>query len=55
MTIPGTLHEDQYTFLSTSRSILPRMGNVSDKVRRENQNTHFIPNTYILKILPCMT
>jgi hypothetical protein len=35
--ITGTLHEDQYTFLITSRSIL-RMRNVWDKSYRENKN-----------------
>jgi hypothetical protein len=37
----GTLHEDQHTFLITSRSILLRMRNVSDESCRENQTTHF--------------
>ena len=32
----GTLHEDQYTFVTISRSVLPRMRNVSDKSYREN-------------------
>jgi hypothetical protein len=36
-----TLHEDQYTFLIISRSVLLRMRNVSDKSCRENQNTNF--------------
>jgi len=40
--ITGTLHEDQYTFLIISRSVLLRMRNVSDKSCRENQNTLFI-------------
>jgi hypothetical protein len=35
----GTLHEDQYTFLNISRSILLRMKNVLDINCRENQNT----------------
>jgi len=38
----GTLHEDQYTFLITSRSFLLRMKNVSHKCCSENQNTHFV-------------
>jgi hypothetical protein len=41
-TITGTLHEDRYTFFVISRSVLLRMGNVSDKICRENQNTHFV-------------
>jgi len=40
--ITGTLHEDQYTFLITSHSVLLRMRNVSDKSCRENQNTRFV-------------
>jgi len=36
--IKSTFHDDQYTFMITSRSIL-RMGNVSHKSCRENQNT----------------
>jgi len=42
--ITGTLHEDQYTFFTTSRRILLRMKNVSDKICRENENTHFVFN-----------
>ena len=40
--IAGTLHEDQYTFSKISRTFLLRMENVSDKICRENQNTHFV-------------
>jgi len=35
----GTLREDQHTFVIISRSVLLRMGNVSDSSSRENQNT----------------
>jgi len=35
----GMSHEDQYTFMIISRSVLRRMRNVSDKSCRENQNT----------------
>jgi hypothetical protein len=42
----GTLHEDQYTFLVASHPVLPRMGSVSDKSYRENQNTHFVFNNF---------
>jgi hypothetical protein len=38
----GTLYEDQFTFFIISRSFLLRMRNVSDKVCREGQNTHFV-------------
>ena len=44
--ITGKLHEDQYIFLVTSRSVLLRMRNVSDKICRENQNTHFVLITF---------
>ena len=39
----GTLHEDVCTFMRF-RWILLRMINVSDKICRENQNTHFVVN-----------
>jgi hypothetical protein len=39
------LHEDQYTFLSLSHSLLT-MRNVSDKSCRENQTTHFMFNNF---------
>jgi len=37
----GNLHEDQYTFLIISRSALLRMRNISDKICKGNQKTHF--------------
>ena len=40
--IAGTVHEDRYTFLIISRSVLLRIGNISDESRIKNQNTHFI-------------
>jgi hypothetical protein len=42
----GTLHEDIFTFMTISRSILLRMRNVLDKSRRENQNTHSAFNIF---------
>jgi hypothetical protein len=39
---PSTLHEDQHTFIIISSSFLLRMRNVSDKICRENKNTHFM-------------
>ena len=36
------LHDNRYTFLITSRSLLLRMRHVSDKSCIENQNTHFM-------------
>ena len=55
----GTLHEDHYTLLITSRSFLLRMGNVSDKSCRENHNTHFVFSNFLSfflfsKIVQCM-
>ena len=41
-TITGTVHADRYTCFIISRSFLLRMRNVSDKSRRENQNTYFV-------------
>ena len=52
--IPNALHEDQYTILITSRSVLLRIRNVSDKSCRENQNTHFEFNIFLPKIVPFM-
>jgi len=37
----GTLHEDQYTLLIISCSVLLREGNSSDESCRENRNKHF--------------
>jgi len=51
--ITGTLHEDQCTFMIISRSFL-RMRNVSDKRRRENENTCFIVGNVFSKIVPFM-
>ena len=40
----GTLHEDVFTFMKISRSVLLRMRSVLDKSYRQNQNTHFVFN-----------
>jgi len=45
----ATLNEDQYVFLIISRSFLLRMRNVSDKICRENQNTHFVFNDFFFE------
>jgi hypothetical protein len=45
----GTLHEDLCTFVIISRWILLRMGNISNKSCRENQNTHFMFNNFFRK------
>ena len=50
----GTLHEDQYTHLIISRSILLRMRNVSDSTYRENQITFYEQQLFFMKIVPFM-
>jgi len=40
--ITGYLGEGQYAFLITSRSVLPRIRNDSEKYCTENENTQFI-------------
>jgi hypothetical protein len=45
------LHEDLYTFLIISCSILLRMKNVSDKSCRENQKTQCMFNNTFSKIV----
>jgi hypothetical protein len=47
----GTLHEDQYTFFIISRSFLLRMIDVSDKIVKKIENTHFTFNNFFRKIL----
>jgi hypothetical protein len=42
----GTLHEDDFTFMTISRSVLLKMRNVLDKRCRENQNTHLKLNKF---------
>ena len=37
-----TVYEAQCTFLITSRPILRTTKNISDKICKENQNTHFV-------------
>ena len=49
----GTLHEDQYTFLIISRSVLLRMRNVSDKSCRENRNTYFVSTNFFFSFENC--
>jgi len=45
----GTLHEDRYTFMITSRSVLLRTRNGSDKICGEDQNTYFISNKFLFE------
>jgi hypothetical protein len=40
-----TLHENQFTLLIISRSVILRMRTVSDKIVKKNLNTHFIFNS----------
>ena len=47
--IPGTLHEDQYTFFNISHSVLLIIRNISDKICTENQNTHYILNNFFFE------
>ena len=47
-------HEDQYTFMIISHSLLLRMRNVSDKSCRGNHNTHFMFSNLFLKIVSFM-
>jgi len=40
--ITDTLHEDRYTFMIICPSVLLRLENISNKIWRESQNTHFM-------------
>jgi len=44
--ITGTLHEDQYTFMVTSRSVFLILRNVSYESCGENNNTHFTSSNF---------
>ena len=50
----GTSHKNVFTFLTTSRRILFRIKNVSNKSCTENQDTHFTSNNFFTKIMPFM-
>ena len=53
--ITGTLHDEHYTLIIISHSILLRMRNFSDKICRDNQNTYFTFNNFFFsKIVPFM-
>jgi len=45
--IKDTLHEEKFTFLIISLSVLLRMKNVSSKSCRENLNTHFMFSIFL--------
>jgi len=47
-----TLH--QYTFMILSRSFLLKIKNISKKICRENQNTHFMFNNVFSRVVPFM-
>jgi hypothetical protein len=46
----GTLHGGIRTFVAISRSVILRIRNISGKVCRENQNTHFIFRKFFRKL-----
>jgi len=50
--IVGILHEDLHTYMITSHRIILGMRNVSDKIYRENQETHFVYSNLFPKLLP---
>jgi hypothetical protein len=50
----GTLHDDQCTFMVISRWFLLKMEYVSNKICRENQNTHFGFSKIFPKFVPFM-
>jgi len=47
----GTLHEDLRTYVTVPRRVLLRMMNISDKVCRENQSTHFVFSIFFFENL----
>jgi len=49
----GTLHEDRYTFLIKSRSVLLGMRSVSDKSCWENQHTYFFSIFFFENVEKC--
>jgi hypothetical protein len=49
-----TLYEDAFTFMTTSRWILLRMKNLSDKTCRDNKDTHFMFSNVFTKIVSFM-
>ena len=49
--VTATLHEDQYTFMNISRSILLIKRDVSDKICRENKKHTFVLNDLFFEIL----
>ena len=52
--IMGSFHEDQYTFTTTSRSVILRIRIVSDKQFRDNENARFMFSNFFSKIFPFM-
>ena len=46
------LHQDKYTFLIISRSVLLKMINVLDKSYRETKNSRFIVKQLSSKMIP---
>jgi hypothetical protein len=50
----GTWHEDQFTFMIVSRSILLTTRNVSGESCRETKDTNFVISNLFSKIVPFM-
>jgi len=53
--ITGILHEDQYTFLMTARSVFLRMGNISDKFAKEQNQlvAKYFPPLFVVRPPTC--
>ena len=47
--IMGTLYKDLCTFVIMSRSVIPRMRNISDRICRGNQKTHFVLRNFFFR------
>jgi len=47
----NTLHEAEYTHMIISCLLHVRMGDFSDKIRRENHNTQFMFNNFFIRAL----
>jgi len=43
------MHEELFAFMSVSRSVLLRMGHVSDKIVEKTKKTHFMFSKFIFE------
>jgi hypothetical protein len=50
----GTLHAYLFTFMTTTRSLLLIMSDVSDKNCQQNQNTCFVFKNFVTQFMPFM-